>query len=70
MYVSLDTRVAPTISTVVRLMKNAISREAGYSVWQSSFFDHVIRNEKDCQRIWTYIENNPLKWTDDCFYAP
>ena len=62
--------IAPTISTVVRLMKSAVSKDVGHSIWQRSFFDHVIRNEKDYQRIWEYIENNPIKWTDDCFYTP
>ncbi len=37
-------------------------------IWQRSFHDHIIRNEKDYQRIWKYIENNPLKWSEDCFY--
>ena len=40
-----------------------------YHVWQSSFHDHVIRNEKDYQRIWLYIEGNPARWREDCFYT-
>ena len=34
-------------------------------LWQRSFFDHVIRNEKDLNRIREYIRNNPLKWAFD-----
>ena len=30
-------------------------------LWQERFYDHVIRNEKDAQRIREYILNNPLK---------
>ena len=30
-------------------------------LWQERFYDHVIRNEKDAQRIRDYILNNPLK---------
>ena len=37
-------------------------------VWQRSFHDHIIRNQKDYERIWNYIENNPEKWEEDCFY--
>ncbi|MBQ8781154.1 MAG: transposase [Oscillospiraceae bacterium] len=37
-------------------------------IWQRSFHDHIIRNEKDFQRIWDYIENNPINWENDCFY--
>ena len=38
-------------------------------VWQRSFHDHVIRNQKRYDLVWNYIENNPLKWKEDCFYS-
>ena len=38
-------------------------------VWQRSFHDHVIRNQTDYERIWNYIEDNPRKWEEDCFYT-
>ena len=38
-------------------------------VWQRSFHDHVIRNQSGYEKIWMYIENNPLKWEEDCFYC-
>jgi len=31
------------------------------SVWQKSFYDHVIRNDGDYRDIWNYIEGNPGK---------
>jgi putative transposase len=34
-------------------------------IWQDSFYDHVIRNEPDLQRIREYIFNNPLQWELD-----
>ena len=37
-------------------------------VWQRSFHDHVIRSQRGYEKIWTYIENNPLKLEEDCFY--
>ena len=37
-------------------------------VWQRSFHDHIIRNQSGYQKIWEYIDNNPLKWEEDCFY--
>ena len=61
--------IAPTISTVVRLMKGAVSKQAGVSVWQKGFYDHVIRNDDDYQDIWNYIEGNPGKWEEDKLYA-
>jgi len=50
---------APTISTVVGHMKRWVSIKLGYSIWQRSFFDRVIRNEKDYRA--EYIDNNPAK---------
>ena len=38
-------------------------------MWQKLFHDHIIRGEKDYQKIWNYIEGNPMKWAEDCFYA-
>ena len=52
---------APTISTVVGHMKRWVSMQIGQSIWQKSFVDRVIRNEKGYQAVWDYIENNPIK---------
>lgn len=30
--------------------------------WQKSFYDRIIRNEKELFQIRRYIEQNPLKW--------
>ena len=57
--------IAPTISTVVRHMKGAVTKGAGFTVWQKGFYDHIVRNEKDYQDIWQYIEGNPSKWSED-----
>lgn len=37
-------------------------------VWQTSFHDHVIRNQKSYEKIWNYIDTNPIRWEEDCFY--
>lgn len=31
-------------------------------LWQKSYYDHIIRNQRDYNEIWQYIENNPQKW--------
>ena len=61
--------IAPTISTVVRLMKGTVSKQAGFSVWQKGFYDHIVRGEHDYREIWQYIENNPLKLEEDKLYV-
>ena len=38
-------------------------------VWQTSFHDHVIRNQQAYEKIWLYIEGNPMNWDKDCFFA-
>ena len=53
---------APTVSTVVGSMKRWVSRQAGRPIWQKSFYDHRIRNQRDYDEIWQYIENNPFKY--------
>ena len=39
-------------------------------IWQRGYSDHVIRNRDDFLQIWSYIENNPLKWQLDCYFTP
>ena len=37
----------------------------GVPIWQRNYYEHVIRNEDDLQRIREYIQSNTLKWKDD-----
>ena len=59
---------APTVSRVVRGWKEAVTKQIGVSIWQKSFHDHIIRTETDYLRIWNYIDTNPAKWREDCYY--
>ena len=61
------------LSVVIGQYKSFVSKQVhtfdvGCRVWQTSFHDHVIRNQKDYERIWLYIEGNPARWSEDCFY--
>ena len=63
------------LSTVVGQYKAAVTKMIhkfcpSIRVWQTSFHDHIIRNQTDYERIWSYIETNPARWIDDCFYTP
>ena len=40
-----------------------------FEIWQRSYYDHVIRNERDLAALREYIDNNPLKWELDRYYA-
>ena len=62
------------LPVVIGQFKSAVTRmvrefDPGRALWQTSFHDHVIRNQADYQRIWSYIEANPMRWMDDCFYV-
>lgn len=56
---------APTRSVVIGQMKRYASKTAGISLWQKSFYDHVIRNYNDYSEKWNYIDSNPYRWSDD-----
>ena len=61
-------------TTVVGSMKSYVTRQArrvlpGIELWQVSFNDHVIRSFRQYQRIAEYIQNNPVQWEMDRFYA-
>lgn len=62
------TMCAPTTSRIIHHMKEYVTKRLHYSIWQKSYYDHIIRDEQDFQRIWTYIDTNPQKWEDDCYY--
>lgn len=48
---------------------NAARQTRGMVVWQRNYYEHVIRNDADLNRIREYIMNNPLKWKDDDLYG-
>ena len=64
----------PNLNVVVGQYKSAVTRRIHVTapdaiVWQRSYHDHVIRDENGYRKIWDYIENNPAKWEEDCFYV-
>ena len=60
---------APTVSNIINQLTGAVSKQAGFSVWQKGFYDHVIRGDKDYLDVWNYIDGNPGKWTEDDLYT-
>ena len=61
--------VAPTMSRVVKQLKGVVSKQAGISIWQKSFHDHIIRNREDYEEHLRYIYENPIRWYYDELYA-
>ena len=62
------------LSKIIKSFKESVTKEINkeYGLnnfgWQRSFYDHVVRNEKDLIRVRQYIKNNPLKWFLDEYY--
>jgi len=61
-----------TFSEVLRAFKshsarriNIVRGTPGAPVWQRGFYEHVVRNEADLDRIRRYIEGSPQRWAED-----
>ena len=64
----INTRQNEIIPKIISSLKRFTNKQSGFEIWQRSFLDHVIRNEKDYLEHWEYIENNPLKWELDKYF--
>ena len=58
----------PTVSQIISALKRFTNKETGQKLWQTSFYDHVIRDEHDYLVRWQYIDDNPARWVDDEYY--
>jgi REP element-mobilizing transposase RayT len=47
------------LHNLIRNIKSYVTKWAGFSPWQKSFHDHIVRDEKDYNRIADYIAGNP-----------
>ena len=63
---------ADSLTTVIRSFKSAATNSInlarnsqGQRVWQRNYYEHVIRNDSDLNRIRHYISENPAKWSED-----
>ena len=63
-------RENPSLSTVINQFKGAVTKAAGFPVWQKGYYDHVVRTEADYRQIGSYIEHNASKWKSDENYVP
>jgi len=61
---SLGSFVAGFKSAVTKRI-NEIRDAPGVPVWQRNYYEHVIRDEDDLDRVRRYIAENPLRWEED-----
>ncbi len=59
------------LTRFVAAFKKYTNKACGFSVWQRSFHDHVIRDDADYRLHWRYIDENPKKWLmgKDAYYS-
>lgn len=67
---------AKSLGAIVGGFKSAVTREInrvrstpGADVWQRSFHDVIIRNEKMLNTFRQYIDSNPVRWANDRYYV-
>ena len=63
-----------SIPTIIRSFKAAVTKSinesrnnAGKSVWQRGYYEHVVRTENELNRIREYILTNPQNWLRDAY---
>lgn len=54
-----------TTNEYIRGVKNLDWQRFDGKLWQRNYWEHIIRNDEECQRIANYIINNPLNWEND-----
>ena len=57
------------IPQLIKSFKTLVSKECRKTIWQRSYYDHIIRNEADYLEKSYYIINNPAKWAEDEYFT-
>jgi len=65
---AIDWFITMTTNEYIRGVKNLGWQQYNTKLWQRSYYDHIIRNEKSYLHISNYIIKNPAKWADDKFF--
>ena len=63
----------PTLTDVVCVFKSLTTAECkkvknADKIFQTSFYEHVIRSDTDYAEIYDYIKYNPDRWHEDKLY--
>ena len=62
-------RLIGAFKTVSTKQINIIIKTPGARLWQHNFYEHIVRDEFDLNRIREYSINNPVQWADDEDYS-
>jgi len=73
--------LAGTVGRMIQAFKSITTHQYIYGVrqsgwapfpgklWQRNYWEHVIRNDSELNRIREYIQNNPAQWEYDKLYV-
>lgn len=66
---------AHSLGAIVRAYKSAVTYHTNSTcesrklrVWQRNYYDHIVRNSAELEKIRNNIETNPANWNEDRFY--
>ncbi len=61
-----------TLGAIIGQFKSRVTKQArgfgwedGRPIWQRNYYEHVIRDDPELDRIRAYIVGNPSRWHDD-----
>jgi len=62
-----------SLAALVRSYKAAVTRRCanrgfGDLLWQGRYYDHIIRNDDELNRIRAYMANNVVQWEQDALH--
>ena len=64
-----------SLASLVAGFKASVTRAARFVVprlrtpiWQRNYYEHIVRDERDLERIRAYIEANPARWEEDAYH--
>ncbi len=60
-----DAQKFKSLSVIISQTKRYVSKQVGFSLWQKSFYDRIIRNQEELEQEIKYIEANPYKYISD-----
>ncbi len=70
--INIPQRQPRTLGSFVAGFKSAATRAIhqhfhfhGKTIWQRNYYEHIIRNWRDLNRVRDYIRSNPKCWDDD-----
>ncbi len=58
-------RILGAFKTRSTKLVNEFLQTSGAPIWQRNYYEHIIRNESELNRIVEYIISNPSNWFDD-----